>query len=199
MVRRYERSVVRRGQIVDAARKVIINYGSEHVTVKRIASEVGISEAAIYRHFKNKRAVLIMLAENIEQNIVNDIKGAAREGYTPLGVLDSVLRSHLSAVQQREGISFQVIAEIISLGDKKLNKKLSDVLDKYIDQLKNLLAEGVRCGEVRPDINLEAAAMALFGIIQGLVNIWTLENYSFNPQERFAALWGVFYEAVIKR
>lgn len=199
MVRRYERTAVRRGQIVDAARKVIIKYGSEHVTVERIAREVGISEAAIYRHFKNKRAVLTMLVENIEQHLAGDISVAARNGRPPLEVLDNVLRSHLSAVEQRKGIYFQVIAEIISLGDRKLNEQLSDALGKYIDQLKNLLAEGVRCGEVRPDIDLEAAAMALFGMIQGLINIWTLANYSFNPQEKYEGLWRVFNEAVIKR
>ena len=41
MVRKYESTEVRQRQIVDAARKVIIKYGSEHVTVKRIAREVG--------------------------------------------------------------------------------------------------------------------------------------------------------------
>ncbi len=199
MARKYETAAVRRGQIVDAARKVIIRYGSEHVTVKRIAKEVGISETDIYRHFKSKKAILSLLADNIEENLVGDITRATAKGKTPLEILDGVLRSHLSAVEQRRGISFQVIAEIISLGDKKLNGRISHAIDKYVGCLKNLLAEGVKCGEVREDIDLEAAAMGLFGIIQGLVNVWALDNYSFNPQEKYAALWAVFREAFIRR
>jgi len=199
MTRKYESTEVRQRQIVDAARKVIIKYGSEHVTVKRIAEVVGISETAVYRHFKSKRDILFLLAEYIEQSLTEDVRRVATEGHTALEVLDSVLRSHLSAVERRRGISFQVIAEIISLGDKKLNGRIFQAIERYTGCLKDLLAEGVKSGEIRGDIDLEAAATALFGIIQGLVNIWALNNYGFDPKERYAALWNVFREAVIKR
>jgi AcrR family transcriptional regulator len=198
MVRKHESTKVRQGQIVDAARKVIIKHGSEHITVKRIAKEVGISETAIYRHFKSKRDILSLLADNIEESLLGDITRATTEGHTPLEILDGVLRSHLSAVEQRRGISFQIIAEIISLGDKKLNAKITGTLNKYISRLKDILAEGEKAGEVRGDIDLEAAATALFGIIQGLVNVWALSNYSFDPQKKYAALWDIFREAVVK-
>jgi len=199
MARKHESTTVRQKQIVNAARKVIIKYGSEHITVKRIAKEVGISEAAIYRHFKSKKDVLSLLADHIEQSLVGDITRITTEGHTPLEILDGVLRSHLSAVEQRRGISFQVIAEIISLGDKRLNKKISHAIDRYMDCLKNLLAEGVRSGEVREDIDSDAAATALFGIVQGLANIWAPSNYSFDLQEKYSLLWNSFREAVIKR
>ena len=199
MARKYESTGIRQRQIVDAARKVIIKYGSEHVTVKRIAGEVGISETAVYRHFKSKRDILFLLAEYIEQSLVEDITKATTKGHTPLEILNDVLRSHLSAVEQRRGISFQVIAEIISLGDKKLNGRVSQAIERYTGCLKDLLIEGVRYGEIREDIDLDAVATALFGIVQGLVNIWALRNYSFDPKERYAALWSIFREAIIKR
>jgi AcrR family transcriptional regulator len=199
MTRKYESTDIRQRQIVDAARKVIIKYGSEHVTVKKIAREVGISETAVYRHFKSKRDILFLLAEYIEQSLVEDITKTTTKGHTPLEILNDVLRSHLSAVEQRRGISFQVIAEIISLGDKKLNIRVSQAIDKYTACLKDLLFEGVKSGEIREDIDLDAVAIALFGIVQGLVNIWALHNYSFDPKQRYTALWSIFREAIIKR
>ena len=199
MVRKHESTMIRQRQVIDAARKLIIKYGCEHVTVKRIAREVGFSESAIYRHFKSKRDILSLLADNIEDNLLEDITKTTAEGRTSLEILGTVLRNHLSAIEQRDGISFLVIAEIISLGDKKLNTRITGTLNKYISRLRDLLAEGVRAGEVREDIDLEAAAMVLFGIIQGLVNIWALSNYSFNPQDRYVSLWNTFRQAVIKR
>jgi AcrR family transcriptional regulator len=199
MVRKYEATEVRQKQIADAARKVIIKYGSEHVTVKRIAKEVGLSETAVYRHFKSKKEVLSLLADHIEESLIGDIIKASSEGLSPIETLDHVLKYHLSAIEQRRGISFQVIAEIISLGDKKLNARVSRVIDKYIERLKTLLAEGVKSGEVREDIDLDAAATTLFGIIQGLVNIWALNNYNFDPQEKYSALWRIYREAIAKR
>jgi AcrR family transcriptional regulator len=199
MVRKYKSTEVRQRQIVDAARKVIIKYGSEHVTIKRIAKEVGISETDVYRHFKSKKDVLSLLTDNIEHSLEEDISKASIPGHTPLQILENVLRSHLSAIKQRQGISFQVIAEIISLGDKKLNAKICHTINRYTGCLKDLLAEGVKCGEVRHDIDLESAAMVLFGMIQGLVNTWALNNYGFDPQEKYVPLWHVFREAIIKR
>ena len=199
MARKYESTELRRRQIVEAARKVIIKYGSENLTVKKIAKEVGISETGVYRHFKSKRDILFLLVEYIEQILLEDISRATNKGHKPLEILNDGLMNQISAVEKRRGISFQVIAEIISLGDKKLNSRVSHAIERYTSCLKDLLAEGVKSGEVRDDINLEAAATALFGIVQGLVNIWALNNYRFDPKERYAALWSIFREAVVKR
>ena len=199
MVRKHETTKVRQEQITDAARKTIIKYGSEHVTVRAIAKAVGISEGAIYRHFKSKKDILSLLADHIEADLVRDITRARAKDNPRLEALDSLFRSHLSAIEQRRGVSFQVIAEIISLGDKKLNRKISHAIERYTSSLESLLAEGVKSGEVREDIDLKAAATVLFGIIQGLVNIWALNNYSFDPQEKYVPLWRIFREAVIKR
>lgn len=199
IVHKHENTKVRQKQIVDAARKLIIRYGSEHVTVRRIAREVGFSEGAIYRHFKSKNDILSLLADHIEDSLLDDITRSSVTDRTPLETLDLVLRSHLSVVEQRRGVSFQVIAEIISLGDKKLNRKMSVTIGKYIGHIKGILKEGVKAGQVRDDVDLDAAAMLLFGMIQGLVNIWALSDYSFNPQERYAPLWEVFRKALIRR
>lgn len=195
---KHKKTEVRRKQIIDSARKLIIRRGSEHVTVRGIAKTVGISEGAIYRHFKSKRDILSLLADDIENTLLADLDEASIAGSTPLEVLDNVLRSHLSAIEQRRGVSFQVIAEIISMGDKGLNRKISDNINKYINRLAEILAQGVKSGEVRKDINLQAAAMILFGTIQGLVNIWALSNYCFNPEEKYSTMWRIFREAVSK-
>jgi len=192
-------TLVRQQQIIDAARKLIVKYGSEHLTVRRIAKEVGISEAAIYRHFKSKKEILFFLADQVTYSLLEGIDKARTGNDTSLESIDNILKNHLSAIEQKQGMSFQVIAEIISLGDKKLNKKVSDDIVSYIERLKELLADGVKSGLVREDIDLEAAATLLFGMIQGLVNIWALSNYKFNLVVRYSSLWNVFKESVIKR
>ncbi len=47
VVTQHRSTVVRQRQIINAARKVIFKYGSEHVTVRRIAKEIGVSEGAL--------------------------------------------------------------------------------------------------------------------------------------------------------
>lgn len=197
MVIQRENTEVRQRQIVSAARKLIVRYGSEHVTVRRMAKEIGVSEGAIYRHFKSKNDILSFLIDDIEQTLIGDInKNSANDG-DALETLESTLIDHISAIEQRKGVTFQVIAEIISLGDKKLNKKIYGVINTYIERIKGLLGQGVKEGIIRPEADLESAAVLFFGMTQGLVNIWALGQYSFNLQEKYKPIWNIFRESVV--
>lgn len=200
MVKKRENTEVRQQQIINAAGSLIFKYGSEHLTVKKIAKEVGISEAAIYRHFKSKKSILSFLLRHIEEALLRDISPeSAGTGPVTLDTIEKIIRNHFSMISMRKGISFQVIAEIISLGDRKLNKQASQTIDKYISRLKELLVEGRRDGAVREDIDMEASATMLFTFIQGLVNIWALSDGSFNLIEKYTSLWRIYREAVTLR
>jgi AcrR family transcriptional regulator len=180
MTERRQKTDVRQRQIVSAARRLIVKYGSEHVTVRRVAKEIGVSEGAIYRHFKSKRDVLSLLIDDVENTLIGDIEDSYKPGTSVLDTLEKVILSDVSSIEQRKGVSFQVIAEIVSLGDKRLSSKAYDVISEYIERIRGILSEGVKSGVVRQDIDLDAAATLLFSIIQGLVNIWALSRYSFN-------------------
>jgi AcrR family transcriptional regulator len=196
--RKYRSTEVRRTQIADAARTVAVKYGSEHVTVRRIAKQIGVSEGALYRHFKSKHDILSLMVERIQEDLVADIqRGAA--GQTPLGTLDSALRNHISSIEQRKGVSFQVMAEIISLGDKKLNRQASEALDKYTGHIRDLLSEGMKAGEIRKDVDPEQAATLITAAIQGLVSRWALSSYSFNLEQQYLALWNMLRGAIVSQ
>ncbi|MDO8723709.1 MAG: TetR/AcrR family transcriptional regulator [Syntrophales bacterium] len=200
MIKKRKNTESRQQQIIRAAGKLIFKYGSEHLTVKRIAAEVGISEAAIYRHFTSKKSILSFLLSHIEEVLLRDIspESAGAEPVT-LDSIEKIIGNHFSAIDLRKGISFQVIAEIISLGDRKLNKQASQAIEKYITRLKELLSCAIRDGAVRKDIDQEAAATLLFALIQGLVNIWSLGEGSFKLTEKYSSLWKIYREAVIPR
>ena len=200
MVQKRENTEVRQQQIIDAAAILIFKYGSEHLTVKKIATEVGISEAAIYRHFKSKRSIISFLLTHIEEVLLRDISSeTVANNPMTLEIIEKIIGTHFSMISMRKGISFQVIAEIISLGDKKLNKQASLTIDKYISRLKELLTDGVRDGAVRPDIDLESSATLLFAMIQGLVNIWSLSDGKFPLIKKYASLWQIYCAAVAIR
>jgi len=199
MVRGHQSTNVRKKQIMEATRKLIVRSGSEHVTVRNMAKEVGISQAAIYRHFKSKKEILSFLADSVADGLLHDIDMSGNVGLTSLDIIDEILRQHLSKIKQKRGLSFLVLAEIISFGDKSLNKKIADNVQIYVDRLRLMLADGVRAGLVRQNLNLEAAAVLLFGMIQGLVNIWALSSYKFDLVEKYSELWEVYRESIILR
>jgi AcrR family transcriptional regulator len=187
---------VRQKEIVAAARKLIVKYGSEHITVKRMAKEIGVTEGTIYRHFKSKRDILSFLVDDIENTLMEDIDIKSTGEIGSVTLLEKIVADHISFIQQRKGVTFQVIAEIISLGDKKLNKKIYEVINKYIDGIRVIISEGIKAGVLRNDIDPTAAARLFFGMTQGIVNIWSLSQYSFDLQEQYKPLMDTFMKAV---
>jgi AcrR family transcriptional regulator len=188
-----EHTDIRQRQIINAATNLICKYGSEHLTVKKIAAEVGISEAAIYCHFKSKKEILSFMLSHMEAILLHDIsRDSIGSKAVTLESIDKVFRKHFSAIGKRKGISFQVIAEIISLGDWNLNRQAFQTIERYISCLKELLSEGIRNGVIRKDIDLDASATLLFTFIQGLLNIWALSEGRFNVIKKYDAIWKIY-------
>jgi AcrR family transcriptional regulator len=197
MITQRENTQVRQKQIVSAARRLIVKYGSEHVTVRRMAKEIGVTEGAIYRHFRSKSDVLLFLIDDIEDTLIGDIEKNTKKGMGTLATLENIMIDHISSIQQRKGVSFQVIAEIISLGDKKLNSKIYGVIEKYIELIKGILEGGMKDGFVRHDADLDSAALLFFSMTQGLVNLWSLSHYKFDLLEKYKTLWTVYCKAIL--
>ncbi len=194
-IQKRQNTQLRRKQIINALRKLIIEYGSENVTVRRIAKEIGVSQGAIYRHFKSKREILSFLVDYIEETLLHDVENQNRDD-TILEFLEKILKNHISAIEQRRGVSFLVVAEIVSLGDKRLNKQIFEVLNKYIGHIKDILIQGTKSGEIKRDVDADAAATIFFGLIQGMVTIWALSNYGFDLEKRYLGFWNFFQQAL---
>jgi AcrR family transcriptional regulator len=197
MTRNYIPTDIRQQQIVEAARKIIIRDGSEHLTIKKIAKTVGVSETDIYKHYKNKMQILNVLIDNIEQTIIRDFELGSIPDKTPLQILELVLLNHVSAIQQRRGLAFLVIAEIITFNDKQLNKKVATVLDKYHGMLEKLLTEAINSHEIKNNLDVKATAVSLYSIIQGLVSLWALDNYEFDLESKYISSWSIFKQGII--
>ena len=89
------------------------------------------------------------MLRHIEEVLLKDISPeSAGDAPMTLDTIEKIVRNHFSSIGMRKGISFQVIAEIISLGDRKLNKQASQTVEKYISRLRELLSDGVRDGAV---------------------------------------------------
>jgi len=190
-------TAVRRRQIVETLRKVILRHGIERLTVKRLAEEIGFSGGALYRHFKSKREVLLLLVDDLAENLNGDIEKAGPVK-NPLARLGGISQNLLSPVKQRKGASLLIIAEIISLGDRELNQKISGVLAGFMARIRQIILEGVQSGEIREDVNVDMAAAAFFGMLQGMATIGSLTGFPPMSGIRNESVWKFFSDAVKK-
>ncbi len=188
---------LRRQQIVDASRKIIARDGMEALTIREIADEVGISEGNIYRHFMSKKDLLMLLIDDIEKTLLAVVEKAIAEKKEPLESLENVLKAHLSYVEQRRGLSLLVISETLRLPDKDLRSRMSDAVQHYLGRIEEILAQGIKLGQVRPDIAPSAAALNFFALIHATVTLWALSDSGFSLAKRHKLLWNTFLTGVM--
>lgn len=189
-----KKSTLRQQEIVEAARTIIFNDGIENLTVRKIAKVLKITDGALYRHFKSKEEILILLIEDIESTLLLAISEAAKIGDNPLKQIESIFLSHLRYAQKRHGVTFIVMA---SLKDKKLQKKMFGVMNKYLKVVKGILKQGADNGHFRSDINLESTSIAFLGMVQGLVTIWGLSRYRYAiSKDRIAEVFNTYRRGI---
>ena len=191
-------TVLRRRQIIGVLRRLIFEHGSENVTVARIAGAIGVTQGAIYRHFKSKREILAYLIDAIEEDLIKDWKEQPRDS-SVLESLDHALRTTISAIQQRKGVSFLVVAEVMSLGDKMLNRRTYEVLANYIAHIREIIEKGVQSGELSEEVDPDTAAVTIFSAIQGFVTLWAMSNYRFSLEGRYPGLWRLLQKALVRK
>ncbi|MBI4336394.1 MAG: TetR/AcrR family transcriptional regulator [Chloroflexi bacterium] len=196
MVHTRASSGVRQHQIVDAARKIITQRGAEHLTIQAVAEAIGLSEAAIYRHFPGKREILLLMLRDVEQDLLEAVNAAERGAPSPLNKLRNIMKGHFSHAERRRGFSFLVVEEVLSLGDPDLSQRASEVVDCYLEALNRVLREAQEGGEVRGDLDLDAAAALFFGIVQGTITLWQLGHHRSPVEQQEAALWSLYCDAV---
>lgn len=189
---------VRREQVVQAALRIIARKGARSLTTAAIAEEVGISEANLYRHFRNKDEILdetvSRVGEGLGRNIASVAAGKGSGG--PLWKLRDLFRLHLEYIEKNEGIPRLVFSEEIHAGNAALKQKLLSVITTYANALEVLLREGQTSGSVRKGIDARTASLMIIGMIQIVTLRWSLEGFSFPLAAEGMKLWEHFEESI---
>ena len=189
----------RKKDIIDAAAELIVREGVQGVTIRNISKKNRISEPAVYRHFRNKREILVGLIENFESNLMTAIDEPIRYHKNPLDRLREIMKTHLIFTEKKRGGLFAITAESIHFNDDFLRRKILGVMEKYKIKIKDILNEAKREGLVREEINLDAVSLAFFGLIQTAIIQFALTNYTVPPITKFEMLWNVFIRGIEKK
>lgn len=187
---------LRQNQIVDAVARLITVKGMDSVTIHDIAGEVGVTEAAIYRHFVSKRQIFSYVIYKWKESLIASVRAGAQEEITALHTLEQAFWSQLSEVENHRALSSIVIVQAISFEGAGLGAEVASVIDEYLQAVRRLLLEGVQEGSVRPDISFDAAATNFFGMIQSTATMWALNGYTSPLAENGARMWEIYKRGI---
>ena len=195
MVMRVRRPTdVRRREFIEAARVVITDHGMQALTIGSLARAVGVSEGAIYRHFKGKKQIIAGLIEDIDLRLNRRIDLIDGDPEAGLRRLEQVLKDNV-APSTMTGVSFMVIAEVLMNGDHELRRLMQTAIDRHLSMIEAQLSVGVQKEEVRKDIDLKAASVQFYGLIQAVNTLNHFGDEDF-PVGESSSLWSIFRNGV---
>src|ERR687898_1823417 len=96
-----ERRATTRRAFLDAARELFAEKGYTGVTIEEIVVRTGMTKGALYHHFEDKRSLFRAVVEEIEEDLDEEVLGAARksrdEDRDPFGAFMAGIYAHLDA------------------------------------------------------------------------------------------------------
>ncbi len=159
---------IRKDEIVHAALAIIENSGLDKMNINEIAAKVEMVPAAIYRHFKGREEIVAALIEHIDQRLQSNLSQANAVTGTPIAKLKTLFELHVTLLKEEAAIPRILYFLLSSDRNPELKAGMLSAVGVYVQQVKKLLQQGQRKGEISPDIDAAAAAMMFLGMLQPL-------------------------------
>ncbi len=167
-VARYLPAGERRALTVETVIQLAAERNPGDITISAIAARMGLTQAAVFRHFPTKEAVMQAVMSWVAEKLLSRVDVAIQSTASPSAALRAVFMTHVAFVVDHPGVP-RIIFQELQRTTSKGPRKLVQMLRRYGERLLRLLHEGKRRGELIASLDVEAAAALFVGSIQGLV------------------------------
>jgi AcrR family transcriptional regulator len=173
---KYLSAMERRSETVKAVIDLAAEQNPSEITTSSIASRMGLSQGALFRHFPNKEAMLQEVMAWVAEKLLSGIERTSQEGIPSLEVLEAMFMAHIYFVAENPGVPRILFSEL-QRKEMTAPKRIAQMLiQKYKDRLCRVLEKGKKIGEIDSFLDSEAGAVLFIGTIQGLIMQSLLEG-----------------------
>ena len=171
----------RRQQILEAlAHMLEVNPGNR-ITTAGLAKEVGVSEAALYRHFPSKSKMFEGLIEFIEETLFSRIHIIIGKEPTAGKRCEKILTLLLTFAEHNPGITRILTGDALAGESDRLHQRVAQLFDRFEAQLKQVIREAEMTEGLRPVIPLAAAANLLLSAAEGRISQFVRSGFRRSP------------------
>jgi TetR/AcrR family transcriptional regulator len=177
----------RRLQILQTLASMLEQPGAERVTTASLAAKIGVSEAALYRHFASKAQMFEGLIDFVDQSVVGLIRQVTdREPAGPqqAGRIVALL---LQFAEKNPGMCRVMTGDALVLEHERLQNRINLLFDKIESQLRQSL-KGTESATPAADAQLVASVLVAF--IQGRLQRYSRSGFKRLPSEHLQAALG---------
>lgn len=159
---------VRKEEIVRAALFLVEQNGLDKLNIIDIAVEVKLVPAAIYRHFKGKEDIVAALIEFTDKCLQCNLSQAMDYDGRAIVKLKLLFELHVKLLKEEAAIPRILYFLLSSERNPELKVGMLSAVGSYVQQVKKMILQGQKKGEINADVDVTAAAMLFLGMIQPL-------------------------------
>ena len=160
----------------------------DRITTARLAKEVGVSEAALYRHFPSKARMYESLLDFCEESLFTRINTISTESLAVDAKCFKIASLVLSFCQRNAGISRLLTGEVLLGETDRLKTRVSQLFDKLELNLKQVIRNAALDAN-QSTVDAAASAKLITSVIEGRVQQFVRSSFKIDPVENWETQW----------
>lgn len=167
-------------EIIKASGEILMESGIAGLTTKNLAREMHFSESALYRHFKNKEAIVTLLIAYLSENITQRFDAIINTKQSPEGKFTTLFKSQFSYFKQNPCFINIVLSDGLIDNSDEVKNAIQQLLQTNFIRFNSLIKEGQETGVFRTVIASEELVHIVMGTFRLQMLKWKLASFEFD-------------------
>ena len=172
----------RRLQILQTLANMLEQPGGERVTTAALAARIGVSEAALYRHFASKAQMFEGLIDFVEQSCMGLIRQVTEREAAGPNQARRIVSLLLQFAEKNPGMCRVMTGDALILEHERLQQRVNLLMDKIEAQLRQSLREGMAPSDT-PTLDLQVTASVMQAFLMGRLQRHVRTGFARKPTE----------------
>jgi TetR/AcrR family transcriptional regulator len=181
----------RKQQILQSLARMLEATPGGRITTAALAAEVGVSEAALYRHFPSKTKMYEGLIDFIEETLFSRIRVIITEEADSIDQCYRILTLLLTFAERNPGITRLLTGDALTGETDRLHGRIQQLFDRLETQLKQILREAEITVNLRTTTTVSAAANMMLALAEGRISQFVRSGFQRRPTEHWQDQWSV--------
>ena len=190
--------ISRKEQILQTLAHMLETAPKERITTSRLAKEVGVSEAALYRHFPSKAKMFEGLIEFIENTVFSRITLILTDENDGMKRLEQVIRLLLVFCERNPGLTRILSGDALVGETERLRGRVVQFFERLETQIRQILREAELSQKLRTRMPQGMTANLLLAAAEGRITQFVRSEFKRRPTENWDDQWQCLSDVVFR-
>tara|TARA_A100001011_G_C14286815_1_gene834154 strand:+ start:89 stop:700 length:612 start_codon:yes stop_codon:yes gene_type:complete len=187
----------RKEQILQSLAAILEESPGGKITTASLAKQVGVSEAALYRHFPSKTKMFDELIEFAELTIFTRLNMISSEQISASSKCEKISKLVLTFAEKNPGISRILAGDALWGENERLRFRVNQLFDRIEVQIKQILREDRYTNDNNVTTHPNISADIFMSFIEGKIAQFVRSDFSKSPTEGFDLKWKSFAQNIL--